>query len=75
MNNTNYFNHMFESIPDYRKSLIRNDVNLIYECAFLKGGIHYLYKNFKNILLELKEEDLDFIKIEEESVIEKILKK
>ena len=75
MNNINYFTLMFESIPDYRKFLIRNDVNLLYECGFLKGDIHYLYKNFKNILLELKEEDLDFIKIEEESIIEKILKK
>ena len=71
---------MFESIPDYRKIvllmfLIKNDVSLLYECGFLKGDIHYLYKKFKNILLELNQEYLDYIKNEEESIIEMILNK
>ena len=71
---------MFESIPDYRKVvllmfLIQNDVSLLYEGGFLKGDIHYLYKKFKNNLLELNQECLDYIKYEEESIIEKILNK
>ena len=36
--------------------LITNEVILLYECEFLKGDIHYLYGEFKNILLELNEE-------------------
>ena len=52
MKNLNYFEDLFESILDYRKIvllvfLIKNDVNLLYECGFLKGDIVYLCKNFK----------------------------
>ena len=71
MNNVNYFKALFESIPDYKKIvflmfLIKNDVNLFYECGFLRGDINFLYKEFKNILLELIEEYLDHIKNQEE---------
>ena len=80
MNNVNYFKDLFESIPDYKKIvllifLIKNDVNSLYECGFLKGDINFLYKEFKNILLELNEDYLDYIKNEEESINEKILNK
>ena len=47
--------------------LINNDVNLLYECGFLKGDINFLYKEFRNILLEMNEEYLDRIKNQEES--------
>ena len=78
MDNINYFKDLFESIPDYKKIvllifLIENDVNFLYECGFLEGDIIFLYKEFKNILLELNEDYLDYIKNEEESIIEKIL--
>ena len=78
MNNVNYFTDLFESIPDYKKIvllmfLIKNDVNFLYECGFLKGDINYLYREFKNILLELNEDYLDYIKNKEESVLEKFL--
>ena len=53
--------------------LIKNDVTFLYECGFLKGDFNYLYKKFKNILLELNEEYLDHIKNQEESILEKIL--
>ena len=51
MNNVNYFTDLFESIPDYKKIvyllfLVKNDVNLLYGCGFLKGDINFLYKNF-----------------------------
>ena len=80
MDNVSYFKDLFESIPDYKKIvllmfLIKNDVNMLYECGFLKGDINFLYKEFKNILLELNEDYLDHIKNEEEALIEKILNK
>ena len=80
MGNVNYFKDFFESIPDYKNIvllmfLIKNDVNFLNECGFLKGDINFLYKEFKNILLELNEDYLDHIKNQEESIIEKILNK
>ena len=58
MNNVNYFTDLFETIPDYKKIIllmfiIKNDVNMLYECGFLKGDINFLFKEFKKILLEL----------------------
>ena len=80
VNNVNYFKDLFESIPDYKKIvllmfLIKNDVNFLYECGFLKGDINFLYREFKKILLELNGDYLDHIKNQEESIIEKILNK
>ena len=56
MNSVNFFEYLFESVPDHRKIvllrfLIKNDVNLFYECGFLKGDIHYLKKNLKKLNL------------------------
>ena len=80
MNNINYFKDLFESIPDYKKIvlllfLIKNDTNFSYECGFLKGDINFLYREFKNILLELNADYLDHIRNQEEAIIEKILYK
>ena len=80
MNNVNYFKDLFESVPDYKKIVllmfsIKNDGILLYECGFLKGGFNFLYKEFKNILLELNEDYLDHVKSQEEALIEKILNK
>ena len=68
---------LFESIPDYRKIvslmfLIRNDNDLLTECGFLKSDIIRLCREFKNILIEQNEEYLNYIKNEDESIIEKI---
>ena len=54
---------------------IKNDVDFLFECGFLEGDINFLYKEFKNILLELNEEYLDHIKYQEESILEKFLNK
>ena len=67
MDNVNYFKDLFESKPDYKKIvllmfLIKNDVNFLNECGFLKGDINFLFKEFKNISLELNEDYLDHIK-------------
>ena len=80
MNNSNYFKDMFESIPDYRKIvllifLIQNDKNLLNEIGFSKNDINNLNLEFKNILLEEYEDYLDYIKNEEESILEKFLNK
>ena len=52
MNVVNCFKELFESIPDYKKIvllkfLIKNDVDMLYECGFLRGDINFLYKEFK----------------------------
>ena len=80
MNNINYFTDFFESIPDYKKIVLlmfsfKNDVNLLYERGFLEGDIYFLYKEYKNILLELNEKYLDHIKNQEEYNLEKFLNK
>ena len=71
---------MIESIRDYRKIvllifLIQNDKNLLKEIGFSKDGINLLNLEFKNILLEEFENYLDFIKDQEESILEKFLNK
>ena len=80
MNNVNFFNDMFETIAVYKKIvlllfIIKKDDKILYESGFLKGDIHYLQKKFKHISLELNQENLDFIKSEEESIIERNLDK
>ena len=80
MENDNYFKDIFESIHDYRKIvllifLIQNDKNLLKEIGFSKNIINLLNLEFKNILLEEFENYLDYIKNEEESILEKFLNK
>ena len=78
MDHANYFKHLFDSIPDYRKIvllifLFQNDNDLLKEYGFLKSDINRLNKEFKTILTEQNEEYLDYIKNEEEAVIERFL--
>ena len=80
MNNVNYFRDIFESIRDYKKIvllifLIQNDKNLLKEIGFSKNDINLLNLEFKNILLEEFENYLDYIKDQEESILEKFLNK
>ena len=80
MNNTNYFKDLFESIPDYRKIvfllfLIKNDKDLLREVGFSERDINRLNLEFKNILIDEHEKYLDYIKNEEESIIERFLNK
>ena len=78
MNYENYFEELFESFEDYRKIvllmfLIQNDKNLVHEIGFSAHDVNRLNLEFKYILIEQHEEDLDHIKNEKVSVIEKIL--
>ena len=80
MNNVNYFKDLFESIHDYKKIvllifLIQNDKNLLKEIGFSKNDINRLNLEFKNIILEEFENYLDYIKDQEESILEKFLNK
>ena len=80
MDNSNYFKDIFESIPDYRKIVllfifIQIDKILLHEIGSSEREINLLTSEFRNILMEQNEEFLDDIKIEEESVIEKLLNK
>ena len=51
---------------------VKNDVDLLHDCGFLKVDLNHLIKNFKDILSKQNEKFLDYIKIEE-SIIENIL--
>ena len=47
----NYLKDMFESVPNYRKAVllifsIKNDVDLLNECGFLKSDINRLDNEF-----------------------------
>ena len=80
MNNTNYLKDLFESIPDYRKIvfllfLIKNDKDLLREVGFSERDINCLNLEFKNILIDQHEKYLDYIKNEEQSIIERFLNK
>ena len=78
MDNINYFKDIFESIHDYKKIVLliflhQNDKTFLKEIGFSRNDINLLNLEFKSILIEQNEEYLDYIKNEEESIIEKIL--
>ena len=75
-----HFKGLFESINDYRKVVllvfvIKDDQKLLEEIGFGKSDFDQLSLEFKFILMEQKEDYLDCVKNEEESIIEKILNK
>ena len=57
------------------KFLFKDDNDLLTEWDFLKDDILRLNLEFKNLLMEQNEEYLDYIKNEEESIVEKLLNK
>ena len=66
----NYFKDMIESIPDYSKIvllifLIKNHVDILEDCGFLKSDNNCLSLEFKKKLLEQNVENLEYIKNEE----------
>ena len=71
---------MFESIRDYRKmvsliNIFQNDKNLLRYIGFSERDNNCLNLEFETLLIEQLEEYLAYVKIEEESVNEKILNK
>ena len=79
MNYENYFKKicsiLFLITKVLLKFLIQNDDDLLTESGFLKSDFNRLYKEYKTFLMEQNEEYLNYIKVEEESIIEKILNK
>ena len=76
MDSRKFFKDLFETIPDYRTIvlilfLLKNDVDLPEECGFLRSDNIRLRVECKNIIMEQIEENLDYVKREEESIIEK----
>ena len=56
-------------------SSIGNDIKISEECGYLKNVNNRLCLEFKNILKEQNAEYLDYIRKEEESIIEKNINK
>ena len=78
MNYDNYCKDMFESIPDYGNIvlllfLLQNDKKLLGEIGFSEHDFIRLNLKCKHILIEHHEEYLDYVKNEQESVIERYL--
>ena len=80
MNNSDFFRDRFESISGYRKIvllifLIQNDKKLLKEIGFSKNDINRLNLEFKKILVEQHEDYLDYVRDQEESILEMFLNK
>ena len=76
MNNVNYFRDLFESIPHYRKIVLllflnENDKDLLKEVGFSENDINRLSLQCRNILIEQHELYMDYVKNEEDSIIQK----
>ena len=76
----NYFRDIFESIPNYRKIilllfLIKDHKGFLLEISFSERDISCLNSEFRNVLKKQLEEYLDFVKNQEESIIERFLNK
>ena len=68
---------MLESIPDYRKivllvSLFKNNRKLLQEIRFSRNDSDHLSLEFKNNTTEERENYLDYVEDQEESIIERI---
>ena len=80
MDYENFFKDMFESNSDFGRIVLliiltQNDKNLLREIGFGEHDINRLNLELKNLITEQHEEYLDYVKNEEESVIEKVLNK
>ena len=80
MDHVIFFKALFESIPDYRNKLllmflIRNDVDFLQECGSLKYDFNRLCLECKRLIMEQNDDNLDYSKKEEKSIIERILNK
>ena len=77
MYHTKYSKDVSLSIAVYRKLLlllflIKTDVEFSNECGFLKSDTNRLCKGFKRTIIEQNQNYFDYIKTEQESIVEKI---
>ena len=80
MKNSKYFKDLSDSIEGHRKTvllivLIQNDENLLRKIVFTKNDNNQLPLEFENKIIEQHESCLEYVIDQEESNIEKILKK
>ena len=80
MDLTNYFKELFESMTVFRKVvllalLFQDNKNLLKEIVLKNKKFNQISLEFLNNLLEQHEEYLEYVKNEDESVIEKFLNK
>ena len=80
MNSSTYFEDLFESIQGYRKIVLlmflnQKVQNFLNEIGFSKNDIVHLSLEFKNIIFEQHENYLEYVKDQEESIIDKISNK
>ena len=78
MDHLNYSRQLNESLTDYSKTvllmfLIKNDTDILTECCFLKIDVNRLCIDFEKILIEQNEDNLDYVKYGEETILKKIL--
>ena len=77
MDQVKYFKGLFKSIPNYKKIIllmfsIKDDVDFLKECQFLKNDFNCLFMGLQKVLNEQNADDIDYPKKEEEVFIEKI---
>ena len=79
MNHLNFFKDMFVSIQDFSKILLimfffKNEGDLLHESVYLKKDNNRLRLQNKKVSMEQNDDYLDYIKNQEKSIIEEILK-
>ena len=80
MDYVNYLKDLFGSIPDYKKVvlsifLIKKDDDILHQIGFSEREITRLNLECKILLTEQDQEYLEYIKNEEQSILEKFLNK
>ena len=80
MDNSTYFEDIIESITDYEKIellmfLIQNEKNLLLEIGLSERDVNRLNLEFKTVSIEQLEECLEYVKNQEESIIERFSNK
>ena len=78
MNLVNYFKDLLVSITDFRKIvllkfLVKNDCDFQQESCYLKKILIVYVWRFEKLRMQQNEEYLDYIKNEEEAIIEEVL--
>ena len=78
MDYVNYFTDLLKFIPDYRKFvllifLLQIDKYLFREIGFNELDNNCLNLEFKNFLVEQYEEYFEYVKNQEESIVERFL--
>ena len=77
MDNTIYFEELFGSIPELRKIVllkfyIKNDVDFLHECGYLGNDSTRFCSEFKNMIIQQNEVNLDYNKTRKKQLPRKL---